>query len=102
MASGEDARQVSIAFTFETTTWYRGLASRQRNTVDRRLRQLARDPESAPIRGTSPEGRTIYSAAIVIDEGGLWAFRIDFAIDEAMRRPALPAIIVLRARPVHR
>jgi hypothetical protein len=102
LASSEDTGQVSIAFTFETTTWYRGLTRQRRLLVDRRLRELARDPDSAPIRGTSPDGRLIYSAAIVIGEADLWAYRIDFVSDETMVRPEFPAIAVIRVRPVRR
>jgi hypothetical protein len=90
---------VSITFDDVTTPWYFGLAPAHRRAVDGRLRELAWDPERAPVRFTSPHGRTVYTALAVVDDGDLWAYRLDFVIDELMRqRAGLPAIAVLKAR----
>jgi hypothetical protein len=93
---------VSITFDEETSAWYLGLDPVQRRTVDGRLRELAWDPERAPVRFTSPHGRTIYTALAIVNEAGLWAYRLDFTVDELMRQRAkVPAIAVLRARAMY-
>lgn len=94
---------MSIAFSAEATTWYAGLPEEHREVVNRRLKELAISPERAPVRGLSPEGRSIYFALAVIDDGQVWAYRIDFVEDELMRRRGrLPAIAVRRGKRIAR
>jgi hypothetical protein len=97
------AGQVYVGLSEEASLWYAGLSLGQRRIVDRRLRGLAVDPERAPVRALSPSGRTIYVALATTDEGDVWAYRIDFVVDDLMRlRGRLPAIAVLRGKTLRR
>jgi hypothetical protein len=95
--------QVYIGLSRGASVWYSGLSEAHRKVVDPRLRELARDPERAPVRATSPGGRLVYVALAVVEDWSVWAYRIDFVVDEIMRdRAKLPAIAVLRATPLRR
>jgi hypothetical protein len=100
-SSSSQEPQVSIAFSAEATRWYQRLPDEHREVVNRRLRELAISPERAPVRGLSPDGRPIYMALAIIDDGHVWAYRIDFVEDELMRRRGrLPAIAVRRGKRI--
>lgn len=95
--------QVYVGFSEEASAWYAGLPGEYRRLVDRRLRELAFDPERSPVRALSPEGRTIYVALATTDARDVWAYRIDFVVDELMRvRGRLPSIAVLRGKALRR
>jgi hypothetical protein len=95
--------QVYVGLSEEASAWYSALPSEHRGLIDRRLRELALDPERAPVRALSPGNRTSYVALATTDERHLWAYRIDFVVDELMRdRGGLPAIAVLRGKPLYR
>ena len=97
------AGEVYIGLSREASAWYAQLSDAHRRIVDARLRELAKDPERAPVRALSPQGRTIYVALAVVDDERAWAYRIEYVEDTLMReRGRLPAIAVLRASPIRR
>jgi hypothetical protein len=101
MANGEG--QVSVAFSDSATASYRRLPPEHRAVVDARLRALALEPESAPLRALSAAGRKVFIAQVVVDDRGVKGCRIDFALDEAMQaRAGIPAIAVRRIKTMRR
>jgi hypothetical protein len=97
------AGEVYVGLSREASTRYSKLPDPHRTIVDARLRELAKDPERAPVRALSPQGRTIYVALAVVDDERAWAYRIEYVQDTLMRdRGGLPSIAVLRARPIRR
>ena len=97
------AGQVYVGLSEEASVWYAELSVGQRGVVDRRLRELALDPDRAPVRALSPGGQTIYVALATTDGGDVWAYRIDFVVDDVMRvRGNLPSIAVLRGKTLRR
>jgi len=77
------------------------LSPAHRARVDARLREMALDPDGAPLRRREPSGRVRYSAMVMIQDASAWAYRIDYVIDERMRAH-LPAIVVLRGKALVR
>ena len=95
--------QVSIALSHEATASYHRLTPKHRAVVNRQLRALAMEPERAPIRGLSPEGRRIYVAQAMVNDGNVKGYRIDFVIDEVMQaRAGIPAIAVWQIKALWR
>jgi hypothetical protein len=96
---GDEEGGAYVGFSTSATHWYERLTPARRKVVDRRLRELASNPERAPFRVTTANQRTVFFAQALIDDGEVWSYRIDFVVDEVMqRRGRLPAIAVMRAR----
>lgn len=89
----ETEGHVSIAFSHEATLFYENLSPELKEILNQHLREIARRPERIKV------GEGLYVAFIGFDDN--WAWRVDYVIDERMRRH-LPAIAVRKFKLIRR